>query len=146
MKITYSHAEGIIAEHAKGDELARLAAVSYGHVLNTDKRRNRPHGAREFAQAIRDRYEMTEPHNVAIVAHLESLELIDALTTGPRIAEVAVQCVTPAGETGSFLRDMRTGEPVSPVFSSLAPLFQWVRTQEGIQEIEPARKYHVTTP
>lgn len=128
MKITYSHAEGIIAEHAKGDELARLAAVSYGHVL------------------IRDRYEMTEPHNVAIVAHLESLELIDALTTGPRIAEVAVQCVTPAGETGSFLRDMRTGEPVSPVFSSLAPLFQWVRTQEGIQEIEPARKYHVTTP
>ena len=70
--------------------------------------------------------------------------LAEQITQGPRIAEIAVQCPTPAGEIGSYLRDMRTGEPVSPVFPSLAPLFQWVHNQEKIQEIEPARKYHIT--
>lgn len=74
MKITYSHSDGITAQHAKGDEMARFAASAYGHTLNTPERCNRSHGAREFAQAIRECYDMAEPHNAAVVDYLESLE------------------------------------------------------------------------
>lgn len=74
MKITYSHANGILAEFPSSDELARHAAEAYGHVLNTPERANVRHGAREFAQAIRECYDMAEPRNAAIVEHLESLE------------------------------------------------------------------------
>ena len=74
MKITFRHAEGVTADLPAGDELARYAAEAYWHALNTDGHRNRPHGAREFAQAIRECYSMDEPRNAAVVAHLESLE------------------------------------------------------------------------
>lgn len=74
MKITYSHSQGVTAELPAGDELARHAADAYGHTLNTPERRNRTHTAREFAQAIREVYDMAEPRNAAIVEHLESLE------------------------------------------------------------------------
>jgi wyosine [tRNA(Phe)-imidazoG37] synthetase (radical SAM superfamily) len=74
MEITYTHTHGIIASLPAGDELARHAADAYGHTLNTPERCNRPHGARDFAQAIREIYDMAEPRNAAIVEHLESLE------------------------------------------------------------------------
>jgi hypothetical protein len=74
MKITYTHSAGVTAELPAGDELARHAAEVYGHTLNTPERVNRPHGARDFAQAIRDVYDMAEPHNAVIVAHLENME------------------------------------------------------------------------
>jgi hypothetical protein len=74
MKIRYTHSAGVTAELPAGDELARHAADAYGHTLNTPERCNRPHGARDFAQAIREVYDMAEPRNAAIVAHLESLE------------------------------------------------------------------------
>lgn len=74
MKIAYSHSQGITAELPAGDELARHAADAYGHALNTPERCNHPHTAREFAQAIREVYDMSQPCNAAIVDHLESLE------------------------------------------------------------------------
>jgi hypothetical protein len=74
MKIRYTHSAGVTAELPAGDELARHAADAYGHTLNTPERVNRPHGARDFAHAIRDAYDMAEPRNAAIVEHLETLE------------------------------------------------------------------------
>jgi hypothetical protein len=74
MKITYTHSAGVTAELPAGDELARHATEAYGHTLNTPERVNHPHGARDFAQAIREVYDMAEPRNAAIVEHLESLE------------------------------------------------------------------------
>ena len=87
MTVTYTHTHGIIASLPAGNELARHAADAYGHTLNTPERVNRPHGARDFAQAIRDAYGMAEPRNAAIVEYLESLEPETPDTPAPWVVD-----------------------------------------------------------
>jgi hypothetical protein len=58
----------------KGDTLAHHAAVSFGHILNTDKHRNKTYGARQFADLIESVYDRNNPQTAAVCAHLRSLE------------------------------------------------------------------------
>ncbi len=58
----------------KGDTLAHHAAVSFGHVLNTETRRNKTYGARQFADLIETVYDSNEPRIAAVCRHLRSLE------------------------------------------------------------------------
>jgi hypothetical protein len=68
------HTQGeSIATVPKGDDLATHAAATYGFILNTSERRNRPHTGPEFAAAIADYFDPSEPHNAAIISHLQSI-------------------------------------------------------------------------
>lgn len=57
----------------KGDTLARHAAITFGHVLNTDALRNKTYGARQFAELIEKHYGDGD-RTRAVLRHLRSLE------------------------------------------------------------------------
>jgi hypothetical protein len=57
----------------KGDTLAHHAAVAFGHVLNTDKHRNKTYGARQFADLIEKHYGSGDKTR-DVLRHLRSLE------------------------------------------------------------------------
>ena len=58
----------------KGDTLAHHAAVAFGHVLNTEKHRNRTYGARQFADLIETVYDAKDEHIASVCRHLRTLE------------------------------------------------------------------------
>jgi hypothetical protein len=69
-----THIQGEIrATLPRGDELAEHAASAYGFVLNCPEHRNRTHTAGEFAAAIANCFDQTEPHTAAIINHLKTL-------------------------------------------------------------------------
>ncbi len=61
------------ASTLQSDPLTIHAREAYGHCLNQDKYRNREVTAVEFAKAISECYDITEPHTAEVVKHLLSL-------------------------------------------------------------------------
>ena len=72
MKIIHRHGEtqGAVPHR---DALAEYAVKAYGHVLNTPGHRNRWHNGKEFAEAIAEVYDVTQPLHSRITEHLKAL-------------------------------------------------------------------------
>ena len=73
-QIKYLTTQKVTGCAPRGDELARHAVHAFGHVLNTEARRNRTYGARKFAEIIESVYDARDEHIAAVCTHLRTLE------------------------------------------------------------------------